>query len=499
MRRRFPSLAAALVAGSPALLAAALLAAAPAPAAPPAPSSSLWTNPPARRTAVAIPSVAPLVDRLEPAVLVIFTEAPFTPEALPPSHPPIGPELPFDGEGPELRGQGAGFIVTATGYALTNHHVVENATSIAVRVGDSPDEVPATVVGSDEKTDIALIKLQSPRTDWPVIPLGDSELLKVGDFVVAIGSPFGLEQSVSIGIISGRSRRDIAPSGRAGLYDFLQTDAGINPGNSGGPLLNLYGEAIGINSAVNAAANGIGFAIPINMVKRLLPQLKDKGRFERSWIGVQITGLDLDVAKGLGLDRARGALVREVVPEGPAGKGGLLPGDVIVGFEGKAISDSYELPLLAGEAGVGAKVKLDVVREGKPAVVTILLEAHPDNAAKTVAVSAKEPEHDGSLGVSVVSLDADDRERLKLRTDVAGARVTKVRPGGPSFKAGLAPDDVIVRVGATDIRSAPDFAAAAAAARGGALMKLLVRRGAATMFVPLLVPARDANKPAATP
>ena len=499
MRRRFLSLAVGLLALPPALL----VAAAPALAGPPPSPPGLWTNPPARRTAVAIPSVAPLVDRLEPAVLVIFTEAPFTPEALPPSHPPVGPELPFDGEGPELRGQGAGFIVTATGYAITNHHVVENATSITVRVGDSPDQVPATVVGSDEKTDIALIKLTSPRTDWPVIPLGDSDALKVGDFVVAIGSPFGLEQSVSIGIISGRSRRDIAPSGRAGLYDFLQTDAGINPGNSGGPLLNLYGEAIGINSAVNAAANGIGFAIPINMVKRLLPQLKDKGRFERSWIGVQITGLDADVAKGLGLDKPRGALVREVVPEGPAGKGGLLPGDVIVGFESKAISDSYELPLLAGEAGVGAKVKLDVVRDGKPTTVAIVLEAHPDNAAKTVAATAKEPDKDGSLGLSVVSLDADDRERLKLRADVAGARVTKVRPGGPSFKAGLATDDVIVKVDATDIRTAPDFAAAATAARGGALMKLLVRRGGATLFVPLLVPARAAKpaveKPATTP
>ncbi|MBI1945075.1 MAG: trypsin-like peptidase domain-containing protein [Deltaproteobacteria bacterium] len=488
MRRRFPQLAAA----SAALLPALLLAAGSTLAA-----EALWTNPPARRSAIAIPSAAPLVDRLEPAVLVVFTEAPFSPESLPPSHPPIGPELPFDGEGPELRGQGAGFLVTASGYALTNHHVVENATSITVRVGDSPDEVKATVVGSDEKTDIALIQLQSARKDWPVIPLGDSDVLKVGDFVVAIGSPFGLEQSVSIGIISGRSRRDIAPSGRAGLYDFLQTDAGINPGNSGGPLLNMYGEAVGINSAVNAAANGIGFAIPINMVKRLLPQLKEKGRFERSWIGVQITGLDADVAKGLGLPQPRGALVREVVPEGPAGKGGLLPGDVIVAFEGKPIADSYELPLLAGEAGVGKSVKLDVMRDGKQTKVAILLEAHPDNAAKAAPPAAKEPDKDGSLGISVVSLDADDRERLKLKADVAGARVTKVRPGGASFRAGIAPDDVIVKVDSADIRTAPDFAATATAAKSGALLKLLVRRGSSTLFVPLLVPERDAKAAAA--
>ena len=498
MRRRFLPLffpsALAVVLPLVALLAGPLLAA-----------EVLWTNPPARRSAIAIPSVAPLVDRMEPAVLVVFTEAPFAPEDLPPHHPPIGPEvpMPFDGEGPEIRGQGAGFLVTASGYAITNHHVVENATSITVRIGNSPEEIKAKLVGADEKTDIALIQLQSPRKDWPVIPLGDSDVLKVGDFVVAIGSPFGLEQSVSIGIISGRSRRDIAPSGRAGLYDFLQTDAGINPGNSGGPLLNMYGEAVGINSAVNAAANGIGFAIPINMVKRLLPQLKERGRFERSWIGVQITGLDADVAKGLGLAQPRGALVREVVPEGPAGKGGLLPGDVIVGFDAKPITDSYELPLLAGEAGVGKNVKLDVMRDGKPTKVAILLEAHPDNAAKPAAVAAHEADKDGSLGISVVSLDSDDRERLKLRPDVAGARVTKVRPGGPSFRAGIASDDVIVKVNGGDIRTGPDFAAAATAAKGGELLKLLVRRGSATLFIPLMVPARAAkpngDKPAATP
>ena len=486
MRRRFLPLP---LAAGPALLT--LLAAPPLAAA-----EALWTSPPARRTAVAIPSVAPLVDRLEPAVLVVFTEAPFTAEDLPPSHPPIGPgmPLPFDGEPPEIRGQGAGFLVTASGYALTNHHVVENATSITVRVGDSPDQIPAKVVGTDEKTDIALLQLQSPRKDWPVIPLGDSEALKVGDFVVAIGSPFGLEQSVSIGIISGRSRRDIAPSGRAGLYDFLQTDAGINPGNSGGPLLNLYGEAIGINSAVNAAANGIGFAIPINMVKRLLPQLKEKGRFERSWIGVQITGVDPEIAGGLGLTQARGALVREVVPGGPAGKAGLLPGDVIVGFEGRAITDSYELPLLAGEAGVGHTVKLDVLRDAKPVKLSLLLELHPDSVAhEEPAIAKVEVERDGSLGLSVVSLDADDRERLKLKPDVVGARVTKVRPGGASFRAGLAVDDVILKVDASDIRTAPDFAASATAAKGGAVLKLLVRRGGSTLFIPLLVPAREAD------
>jgi serine protease Do len=467
-------------------------------AAVPALAGELWTDPPKSRSAVAIPSVAPLVDKLEPAVLVVFTEGTMSKDDLPPGHPPIGPEgMPFpfpfgDDEDPEVRGQGAGFIITPNGYALTNHHVVENAKSITVRVGLMREEIPARVVGSDAKTDVALLKLDSKRNDWPVLPLGDSDALKVGDFVVAIGSPFGLEQSVSLGIISGRSRRDIAPSGRTGLYDFLQTDAGINPGNSGGPLINLYGEVIGMNAAVNAAANGIGFAIPINMVKRLLPQLKEKGRFARSWIGVQIVSVQKEHAKGFGLDRARGALVREVVDGGPAGKGGVLPGDVITSFEGKLIEDSYELPLLAGEAGVGKSVKLEVVRDGKARSLQVVLGDHPDNkvveAASKPVVEKAGGEKDGSIGLNVVTLDADDRERLKLRPDVTGTRVTKVRPGSPAFFAGLQPDDVILEVNKSETRKADDFAAILKNAPSGTLLKMLIRRGSSTLFVPMLKP-----------
>jgi len=464
-------------------------------------AEALWTDPPRGRSPVGIPSVAPLVDKLEPAVLVIFTEAVFSPGDLPPGHPPLpeGMPLPFPMEGPEddpnMRGQGAGFLITASGYALTNHHVVENAKSITVHVGEEREEVPATLVGSDAKTDIALIKLDSPRKDWPVVPLGDSSATKVGDFVIAIGSPFGLEQSVSLGILSARSRREIEPSGRQGLYDFMQTDASINPGNSGGPLLNLYGEAIGINSAVNAAGSGIGFAIPINMVKRLLPSLKESGRFARSWIGVAITNVTKDVNKGLGLDRPRGALVREVVEGGPADKGGVQAGDVIVIFEGKQIQDSYELPLLAGEAGVGRSVKVEVVRDAKPKSLTITLGDHPDNAAASPAkevaekkpIEGKKPD-DGSLGIVVVTLDSDDRDRLKLRADVAGTRVTKVRPGSPAFQAGLQPDDVIIEVNRKETRTAADFAAVVKETPDGGLLRIRLRRGASTIFIPMPKP-----------
>ena len=238
--------------------------------------SDLWVTGSTKSTKplVDIPSLSPLVKARESAVLVIYTET-NTPAMMP---------LPFpfgrqrSAPTPRRTGQGSGFIIHPDGYALTNHHVVEGASRIIVKAGQNPEEIEAEIVGTDANTDIALLKLKGTRKNWPVTPLGDSDRLNIGDFVVAIGNPFGLEMSVSLGIVSARGRNDVAPSGRMGLYDFLQTDASINPGNSGGNLLNLKGEVIGINAAVNTAGQGIGFAIPINMVKRVASDLKDKGR-----------------------------------------------------------------------------------------------------------------------------------------------------------------------------------------------------------------------------
>ena len=237
--------------------------------------SDLWVTGSTKSTKplVDIPSLSPLVKARESAVLVIYTET-NTPAMMP---------LPFpfgrqrSAPTPRRTGQGSGFIIHPDGYALTNHHVVEGASRIIVKAGQNPEEIEAEIVGTDANTDIALLKLKGDSKNWPVTPLGDSDRLNIGDFVVAIGNPFGLEMSVSLGIVSARGRNDVAPSGRMGLYDFLQTDASINPGNSGGPLLNLKGEVIGINAAVNTAGQGIGFAIPINMVKRVASDLKDRG------------------------------------------------------------------------------------------------------------------------------------------------------------------------------------------------------------------------------
>jgi serine protease Do len=469
--------------------------------------ASLWTDLDKKvaKPLVAVTSLAPVVQKVEPAVLVVFTEGPAT-EGLPPGHPGIGPGLPpghppMNGPGGEggsdgsdgeflQQGQGAGFLISANGYALTNHHVVEGATRVTVYVGEDKDEVPCDVVGTDDKSDIALLRLRSPRTDWPFLPLADSDALAVGDLVVAIGSPFGLAQSVSSGIVSARGRRDIEPSGRQGLYDFIQTDASINPGNSGGPLIDAWGAVVGINAAVNAAGAGIGFAIPINQVKRMLPSMIESGRYQRSWIGVSIVSVEARVAKALGVPSARGALVREVVSGGPAQAAGILPGDVIVRFNGRVVHEANELPLLAGDAGVDATVSLEVVRDAKTITVPLVLQSHPDNAriAAATTAPAKPPAKDPSIGLAVVTLDDDNRTRLGLEAAIVGARISKLRPGSPAFLAGLEPNDVVISVDGKAVVSAEVFADVVKGAASGAVLKMLVRRGSSTVFAALEKP-----------
>ena len=458
-------------------------------------ANDLWTElPQSERRFLEIPSVAPLVERMEKASLVILTEGEIEGHGggegpvLPPGHPPMpSPEgSPFG-----VRGQGSGFLIHPSGLALTNHHVIEGAKRIRVVVGRSHQEVPARVVGTDPKTDVALIQLLSPRKDWPAIPLGDSGRLRVGDFVVAIGNPFGLERSVSLGILSARGRRDISPSGRAGLYDFLQTDASINFGNSGGPLLNLAGEVVGMNTAINAAAQGIGFAIPINMIKRMLPELRKEGRLVRSWIGVGIQKVSPELALSFGLERPRGALIRQILDEGPADKAGLLPGDIIVRFGDHEIDDANELPLVAGDEGVGRTVKVLLLREGKQMSRSITLGEHPDNLPARKGsddVVAAAQDKGESIGVSVVTLDGDDRGRLGLEGGVVGARVVDVRFGSPAFQSGLRPDDIIQKVNGVDTSDAPAFAKVVKGAKSGEVLRLFVLREGGSLFVALQKP-----------
>lgn len=452
----------------------------------------LWTEL-ARRpsSAKALPSFAPLYEKARAAALVITTEGTLLKGdmptgKLPPGHPPL--------PGPDdfgVQGQGSGFLIHPTGLALTNYHVVENAERIWVRVGEDPVEIEAKVIGKDPKSDVALIGLQGQRQDWPALPLGDSERARVGDFALAIGNPFGLEHSVSLGVISARGRREIHPNGQSGLYDFLQTDASINVGNSGGPLMNLSGEVIGMNTAINAVAQGIGFAIPINMIKDLLPALRSEGRVIRSWLGVIIDPVTQELAQAYGLERPAGALVRQVVKEGPAFRAGLEPGDIIVRFAGQTIADVDTLPLLSGAGSVGRQVALDVVRDGKSLTLPVLLEAHPDNLpapqerdAAAMPTSPKEV----PLGMRIVTLNPEDRARLGIPAEVSGARIVDVKLGTRSFDAGLQPDDIVVRLNADAVTDAKGFAERVQAVPPQRLLRLWVQRGEDIFFVAIPKP-----------
>jgi len=275
---------------------------------------------------------------------------------------------------------GTAFVFDPTGLILTNNHVIEGATEIRVIFGQKR-EMPATIVGRDRPTDIAVLRVEA--TGLAFVPLGDSGTVRVGDWAVAIGNPFGLSHTVSAGIISakGRTNQDVRGLDDSGYYDFLQTDASINPGNSGGPLLDIQGRAIGINTAIRPQANSIGFAVPIDMVKELLPRLLKDGRIRRSAIGVVVSGVQQADVTRLHLPAETGALIRAVAPGGPADRGGLQPDDVIVGLGADPILSPERLRWVASLAGIGAKVPVRVVREGRTFEVTLELQTLPQSAA----------------------------------------------------------------------------------------------------------------------
>ncbi len=329
-------------------------------------------------------SFADLVEKVKPAVVNISTETtvripgnPFRHFFGPDEEGPFGDFFKrFFGDIPdrELKQQslGSGFIIDKDGYIITNNHVVEGADEIKVKLADKR-EFKARVVGRDPKTDLALIKISSIFKDLPTLPLGDSDKIRVGDWVLAIGNPFGLEHTVTQGIISATGR--VIGSGP---YDnFLQTDAPINPGNSGGPLINLKGEVIGINTAIIASGQGIGFAIPSNMAKTVITQLKEKGKVTRGWIGVSIQSMTPELAQSFGLKDTRGALVADIVPGGPADKAGLKRGDIIISFDGKEINEMSELPRIVAETPIGKTVNLKIIRNGKEKVLKITIAPLP--------------------------------------------------------------------------------------------------------------------------
>ncbi|WP_416140343.1 DegQ family serine endoprotease [Halomonas sp. HK25] len=346
---------------------------------------------------------------------------------------PPGGQAP--GRPQERQSLGSGFIISQEGYILTNAHVVEGADEILVRLSDRR-ELQAELVGSDERTDVALLKVDGG--DLPPLKLGDSDTLKVGEWVAAIGSPFGFDHSVTAGIISAIDRT--LP--RDAYVPFIQTDVAINPGNSGGPLFNLDGEVIGINSQIFTRSGGfmgLSFAIPINVAMDVADQLRDDGQVRRGWLGVMIQPVSRDLAESFGMDGPRGALIADLDPEGPAARDGLEAGDVILEVDGSRVHDSSTLPRLIGRTAPGSEVELELMRDGERRQLSITVGDWPD--AERATASRPQESRQARLGISVGELESAEREALGIE---GGVRVREVDPNGAAAAAGIRPGDILV-------------------------------------------------------
>jgi len=381
-------------------------------------------------------------------------------------------------EGKELwkTAGGTGFIIDKSGLILTNNHVVKEADEIDVKLLDER-EFPAKVVGRDPETDVALVKIDT-GDDLPVARLGDSGALQVGDWVIAIGNPYGLDHTVTVGVVSAKQRRI-----GMGNYDrFIQTDAMINPGNSGGPLVNILGEVVGINTAIAGLRTGIGFAVPINIAKSILPDLRDKGKVDRAWLGVMIQPITPDFQESLGLKEKRGAIISEVVEDSPAAKAGLEVGDVILKFEGRPVRSSWELPEMVGLEPVGKTAKLVIVRDGKERQMRVKLGEKPPSEA---AVEEKTERRFG-LGLNVQDVTPDVMRRYRLPDEVEGVVVTDVKFKSPAERAGVKEGDVIMKIGWTRVKNAEHFYEISANLEEGVQMLLIYRDGN-QFFVPVRI------------
>ncbi|HJV33719.1 DegQ family serine endoprotease [Geomonas sp.] len=369
---------------------------------------------------------------------------------------------------------GSGFIIDDSGLIITNNHMIEGAEEIKVKLADGR-EFKAKVTGRDPKTDLALIKISSTFGHLPSLQLGDSDKVRVGDWVLAVGIPFGLEHTVTQGIISATGR--VIGSGP---YDnFLQTDAPINPGNSGGPLVNMKGEVIGINTAIVSGGQGLGFAIPSSLAKSVISQLKEKGKVVRGWIGISIQTLTPELAQSFGLKDAKGALVGDVLPGGPADKGGIQRGDVIVSYNGKAVKDANDLPRLVAETPVGKEVAVALIRDGKEESHIVKVQEMTEEK-----VAAQSPENsEQSFGMELEELTPQLRQHLGI-AEKSGLVVDSVEEGTPAEDAGIESGDVITEVDRKAVHTAAEFKAAVAKAKGRPVL-LLVKRGKQSFFASL--------------
>lgn len=378
---------------------------------------------------------------------------------------------------------GSGVIISKDGYVLTNNHVIDRADDIVVKLNGAGEEYTATVVGKDPKNDIALLKIEAK--DLPAAELGDSDKIRVGDWVMAIGNPFGLGGTVTAGIISARGRNI-----NQGPYDdFLQTDAAINPGNSGGPLFDMDGKIVGINTAIlsrTGGSQGIGFAIPANTIKLIVEQIKEHGRPVRGWLGVRIQPVTKELAEAMDLSEHKGALVAGVVDNSPADKAGFKEGDVIVKFDGKNVSKMQDLPKMVAETNIGKDVKVDTLRAGKSVRLTVHIEELAEDQ-DTTAVSLVGKDEDKGFelaGMILSTLNEESRKALGVEENVVGVLVERVEPASRAARSGLRPGDILLRVNKMDVKTPEDVEKALNKKKDKSALVLMYRSGD-TSFIAL--------------
>ncbi|MBI2066537.1 MAG: DegQ family serine endoprotease [Deltaproteobacteria bacterium] len=430
-----------------------------------------------------LPSFAELADKVSPSVVNISTTKKVQRQATPRGFRGPGPQDPFDdffdrffqgpGPGPSERPQrslGSGFIFGADGHIITNNHVIEGADEIQVQLTDKR-KFDAEIIGTDPKTDLAVIKIKAK--ELPAVVLGDSNQLHVGDWVMAVGNPFGLDHTVTAGIVSAKGR----VIGAGPYDDFIQTDASINPGNSGGPLFNLKGEVVGVNSAIVAAAQGIGFAIPINMAKELVPQLVKSGKVTRAWLGVGIQELTPELAESFGLKEPKGALVGNVFPNSPADKAGLKAGDIVTEFDGNKILDSHALPNLVAHLPVGKESIMKVLRDGKEKELKVKLgemEEGEKQAAESTSTTS------GELGLAVRDLTPEEMREVGVKE---GVLVMGVEGGSSADFGGIQRGDILLSLNNVKIVKSSDFERESKKIKKGQIVRLHIKRDDTTIFL----------------
>ncbi|MFK7852829.1 MAG: DegQ family serine endoprotease [Granulosicoccus sp.] len=409
----------------------------------------------------------------------------FDPEQIPEQFRRFFEQLPQN-PSPQPRqgtGFGSGFIISEDGYVITNAHVVNNATEIRVGLQDQR-EYQATLIGSDRTTDIALLKLDA--SDLPVVRIGNSEELRVGEWVLAIGSPFGFEHTATQGIVSALARS--LPDDT--YVPFIQTDVAVNPGNSGGPLFNTDGEVVGVNSQIYSRSGGyqgLSFSIPINVAMSIADQLKDKGFATRGWLGVAIQNVDQALARSFGLDKPSGALIAQVTQDSPADKGGLTSGDIILKFNGKQVKYSSALPPLVGSVTPGSSVTVEVLRNGKTESLDIIIE--PLDADQRVsAVMPSNPVDESRLGVEVAEVPDEMKSELGIKNGVV---VAKIATDGAAEVAGIREGDVIIAINRELVESVEQLESLVAKAPGNEAIPVLVQRNTSPMFLALTLPSAN--------